>query len=351
MRKVFVRTGIIFLILITVYVACWIATAVVLNRHANQWMSAQRQSGLDIQYGEPIFSGFPAKVSITYPNLSLAATTSQTAWTWKTRAITLSTLPLFMNEMSFNLTGAHTISIADAPSLILNVDTGSAMLGIRTTRDGRVTFADLSVENARLIWPVEDALVLALNSGKISISQETSSDHSVLTLNLRDIRLPIQTPLPLKSNIRGTRLVAEVSNLDIKPTVIETVREWQKNGNVLEIREFAIDWPPFSIAGSGTAALDEELQPTGTFGARIQGFFELLDILKADGVVKSQDASMAKIVLGLLSRTPPAGGPPELSVSITIEDQTVYAGPARLMDFPSINWARDGAVQGKTMTD
>ena len=345
MRKTIVRVGIVILTLITAYVACWIVTAIVLNRQADHWISVQRQSGLNIQYSEPVYSGFPTKVSITYPQLSAATTKSQASWSWKARAITVSTRPLLVNQLSFNLAGAHTISIADAPSLILNIDASPANLDIKISPHGRVSLAELSMTNLRLAWPAEDKMVFALGSGKVSIERRIEPGNSTLDIQLSDIQLPAQIPIPLDPNIKNSRLVAEVSNLRIKPTIFETLKEWQRTGNVLEIRELVIDWPPFAIAGSGTATLDEDLQPTGTFVAKIQGFFEVLDLFRVEGVVKSQDASMAKIVLGLLSRPSPNGGPPELSVSITLQDQALYAGPAKLMDLPQINWAHDGLAR------
>ncbi|MEQ9449282.1 MAG: DUF2125 domain-containing protein, partial [Rhodospirillaceae bacterium] len=117
-----------------------------------------------------------------------------------------------------------------------------------------------------------------------------------------------------------------------------TLEAWQADAGTLEVDALNLEWAPLSLMASGTMALDGSLQPVGAFNARFQGFFHALDALAEQGVVRSRDASMARVVLGLLTRTPPHGGPPELSLPMTLQDGKLFAGPVELMSVPTLRW-------------
>jgi hypothetical protein len=89
---------------------------------------------------------------------------------------------------------------------------------------------------------------------------------------------------------------------------------------------------------TGTVALDGRMQPVGAFTARIQGFFEAVEALRARGLIRGRDASMAKLVLGAMARPAPGGGPPVLSLPVTLQDRVLYAGPVALVRLPELRW-------------
>ena len=79
-----------------------------------------------------------------------------------------------------------------------------------------------------------------------------------------------------------------------------------------------IVYGPFSMRANGTLALDAEMEPIGAFTAKARGFFGLIDALQAKGLMRAGDAVTAKMVLGILSRKPARGGPPTLSLPVTL---------------------------------
>lgn len=64
------------------YLGAWAGTAILLFHKANEWVESQRRAGQDIQHGEPIFGGFPEKVVITYPGVSIASGDLPADWAW-----------------------------------------------------------------------------------------------------------------------------------------------------------------------------------------------------------------------------------------------------------------------------
>jgi len=84
-------------------------------------------------------------------------------------------------------------------------------------------------------------------------------------------------------------------------------------------------------------ALDAAMQPIGAFTARIEGFFETVDALRENGIIRPRDAVTAKMVLGVLAKRNEAGRL-SLAVPLTLQDRRLYAGPVPLIEVPPVSW-------------
>ena len=76
----------------------------------------------------------------------------------------------------------------------------------------------------------------------------------------------------------------------------------------------------------------------GAFTARIQGFFDAVDLLREKGLIRSRAATTAKIVLGALSKKSAEGGAATVSLPVTVQDRTLFTGPVPLMRLPPLVW-------------
>lgn len=159
-----------------------------------------------------------------------------------------------------------------------------------------------------------------------------------LSLEGRDLTLPPEARLPLGDRVAGLELDARLRGPLPALPVGEAVNAWREAGGTVEVDRLALDWPPLDVLGEGTLALDDFMQPEGALTARVRGFFEAVDSLAAQGVVRRRDASMARIVLGVLARQPADGGAAELRVPVTLQEQMLYVGPMPLLALPTLRW-------------
>ena len=60
------------------------------------------------------------------------------------------------------------------------------------------------------------------------------------------------------------------------------------------------------------------------------------EALRAASVMNDTTASLAKIGLALLARTPAEGGAPVLSLPVTAQGGALYLGPVKLLNLPKI---------------
>jgi len=118
----------------------------------------------------------------------------------------------------------------------------------------------------------------------------------------------------------------------------QALTQWRDAGGTLEANRIQVGYGPLFLQGNGTLALDGDLQLVGAFSARIQGFFQTVDGLRRGGVIRRPDASMAKVVLGMLSKQPKNGGPATISLPLTLQERALFAGPVRLIKMPEIHW-------------
>ncbi len=331
-----VRTGVTALALVVLYLATWAGTAMLLLHHTNDWIDSQRQDGLHIQHGEPVFHGFPGRITLTFLEINIS---SPAGWTWAAPTARVSTWPMVLNRLSIDLSGVHTLSAPLLTASAVTIENGRAEIDLHLGANGEVTNIDLTVSETAATSEIDGDLIFSMDSGRIHLRPRITKAYShILTVETFGLHLPIAPPAPFTPIVQKMAFTAETSGAALSGSLVAALDAWRISGGAVEVHTFEIVWPPFTAAIAGTAALDDHLQPVGAFSARLTGFFEVVDALVADGTIENKDASMAKIVLGLLARTPPGGGPSELSISITAQEQRLYAGPVMLMQLPTVTW-------------
>ena len=343
-RKRFTVAAGLLVAFVVLYSAAWLGIGFLTLRATDRWAEDQRQHGSKISYAEPFFTGYPLRPVVGFPNLSVTLPTSAGGWTWQTPVLRASVLPWAANDLVFDATGVHTITgpqeitgpwptgiatlqlAAEKATLHIRLDDGAAHAGRFDAENMTAAFSGQAPA-----WKADRMSVdLAMTS--------TPQPVSKFVLETDNLTLSQGMPQPLSQTIRRIRLTADLEGALNANTLPRSLEAWRSAGGDLEIRDVYIDWEPLTVAGNGTVALDEKLQPMGAFTLKFTGFFAGVDALTKQGVIKPADASLAKIVLGMLAKAPGGGGAPELSLPLTIQDQKLLAGPVTLMAMPEVTW-------------
>ncbi len=160
----------------------------------------------------------------------------------------------------------------------------------------------------------------------------------VLDVDGKEITTPASLRWPLGQKVallKGkARLLGELKN----PQSLSSIEAWRDDGGIVELDSIEAKYGPLTVLTNGTLALDKNLQIQGALSARFQGFFATIDRLKKQQVIRSRDAAMAKLVLGVLSRRPSGGGPAVLSLPVNIENGKVTAQGLTLLEIGLIQW-------------
>ena len=334
-RRLVLIAAIGFVAAILAYSLYWMHAAGQARNHVEAWAEARRAEGWSVAWAEETPSGFPwrLRLTLTAPELS-----HPSGLRWRGPYLELWTAPLWPRAVHVETAGNHTLtwggrdwplSLERLPATIASGTLDAHLHGLET---GQTSIADLGLSLAALP-PRPDP---SAHPARPDPSGHPASWR--FALSGRDIQLPPDT-LP---GFDGQMALAEISGRVMGPipadTPVAAIAGWSKQGGIIELDRVAVDWPPMGLEGSGTAALDPGGQPLVALSTRIHGFDALMDRLHQAGLVDGATARTSKTLLGLMAKPDPRGRP-AIPAPITIQDGSLYLGPARMAAVPGIPWA------------
>ncbi len=127
--------------------------------------------------------------------------------------------------------------------------------------------------------------------------------------------------------------------LDIPPKLDEaSVKTWRDHGGHITINYFKFAKGTLNGEGAGTMKLDQNLQPTGMMNMRLSGHIEYLHFLVEKKLVDAKDAMLASTILGGLSSPDEETGIHHMDIGVSLQNQTLYAGPLAVARLPLVYW-------------
>lgn len=353
----FQRKYLIFLsvlVLLAFAWACgWFWMADRLRTDIDEFVGNQKSNGVTLTWEHLRVSGFPIRfdTDFTAPAARLDSVDRTVTWTGANTSIR----PFIEGPgvVSFRAPGQHNLDIRE-PGFNFSVQSQSNSLEGRLGFNNRGQIQALRglAEPFDLVINGQDRIGIARAAFDIERLPGTASGDSVhpdpvtdtlaVVLDQIDLSdLAIDDDITKSLGNEMTRVAADLSlRGPLKADAIspEALARWRDAGGTIEIESLELVWGPLRFAGDGTLAVDNALQPVGSFSARISGLDKLIDLLEQRGQLRKQQAAIARIAIAVLTRTPANGGPPEARVPVTIQDRMVSIGPVPLLQLDPIVW-------------
>jgi hypothetical protein len=174
----------------------------------------------------------------------------------------------------------------------------------------------------------------------VSVPREPPRSHEEPALSLAvetyDLRLP-NIPPPFHNAL--DELAFDLTVLGPVPNLPprQAAETWRDAGGTIEIEKLAARAGDLAIDGSGTLALDRDLQPEASFSGAVQGYDKLIAGLAETGLMPRGGSGLARLGLSLLAQ-PGANGQPQVKTSFTIQNGEMTLGPLKLGRVPRIVW-------------
>lgn len=333
-------------LLAALYVGLWYYAAGQLRDAALVWIEARRQEGASVRFERLDIGGFPLHLRLAVAKPAIAYPKAATPWGWEADALTGTLRPWNFSRIALDAPGGHALTwTADGIRHAVRgtIRTLAATLSLT---GGRVTAVRAELAGADLKGDAP-GLGLAIGRGTVGASWQPAAGATERTpiaelhLALQDIGLPATWALPLGPAVAAADLDASLLGKLGAAPLQEALAQWRDDGGTVEVRRLGLTYGPLSLTADGTLALDADMQPIGAFTTRAEGFFEAIDALRTQGVIRSRDAVTAKLVLGALAKRG-EGGRASLTVPLTIQDRRLFAGPVPLIDLPPISWEGAG---------
>lgn len=334
-RRNLLLTAIVLLVVAAVaYTAWWYWLASEVRMHVDDWVDAMQQDGRSAAYGDLTIAGYPGALAIRLERINTADTPG--GWGARIPALTAIMQPWDITRIDGAVVGPVVLDLTRgaAPGrYTIAADTNI----VRFDREGggrvRIDVAGLEAIRDGVAHPLAAENVTAtLIRGSLPV-------YGRGTLEARNVNLPPEMYSAFGGHIAYAKVTAEATGARLPPGIdAESLRNWAADGGAVDIKALEISHGVLGLNGEGTMALDGDLQPIGAFTANISGFNDAVDALVKAGAARPQDGALAKVVLGVLAKSPPGGGPKVVSLPLSLQDRRLSVGPIPLITMKRILW-------------
>jgi hypothetical protein len=339
------------------YAIYWQQVAKRLQAGVEEWAGDQRIAGATVDFKWNGISGFPFAFTADFTGVNILGRLGGTALSARTDHLQLNMSPIDLNRVRLLCDTPLTVIIpglslgqpgagnGDAPAigtrLTLDQADGSILL-----RNGNPAGATIDVNHGKLD---NGENVLSAASLHIDVQLPPTPPHdfkdpaAMFNIAASNVALPADMPQLLPGPITQADIAGTIKGPLLPPgapppaDLASALSQWSTPGGDIELSRFDYAQGPVSMTGSGTLALDQNLQPVGAGTITATGLGDLIDLLAARGAIHHKDAGIAKAVIQGLEK-PGTTGRPEVTVGLTIQDRVVSFGFAKLFKLPPINW-------------
>ena len=358
MRRRIVKFALVTVVGIAIAVtATWFFFVHQTQRAINQWADSQRENGVEVTWQSLGFTGYPFRLNAQIGEPELIVRQPNRVTTWKPPLLTFNFSSTAPSAIDFAGPGTHNLHVATGDkswSAIVDAETlqGQALFPPNDyQRIEQLTgqFAGLSVTSSDSAEPVtvDRGNFIATHRRATPVDPQAVHPQGAsfeFRLATQGIRLPedilkanaLDTLDPLISAFSTEMLVN--GQLDSGSINIESLTAWRDGGGTVEFTSIELQWGPVEIAANGTLALDDDLQPVGSFVTQIAGLVQIITAMETSGVLSPSDAAIARITLSILSRGSEDGGPDHAQIPITLQERILRLGPVPLAQFRPIAW-------------
>jgi hypothetical protein len=337
--------AILLLALGSAYTAYWLVAADRLKDGLGAWAEGIRGQGLDASWQNSRVTGYPFSFRLNLAGLRLRGNASAGDFDLQSPSVTGSIRP--WNFRDWVLTAPQgleaTITQRQVPlaRITANAATGAVSVGAAADAPG-VTRIWLNLKDASAEPGGEPTGRVTAASGDFWVmlpGQPARGDNERslgIAAGLHGVAIPA-VPAPFAGKIDNVGFGISVMGTIPAAPARQAADAWRRAGGTVELDHIDLAWGNLQISGSGTLALDAELQPVGAFSGAIAGYDQLLAGLVAAGRMRANDAGLARIALGFLAKGGPDGRP-RIETPFTIQNGQMYLGPVKLGPAPRIDW-------------
>jgi hypothetical protein len=319
------------------YSAYWVIAAGRIEDAIEQWAQSLRAQNLDLSWRTIRVGGFPLAFRVALSDTRLRDRATPPDAELQVPLLSGSTAP--WNFRVWQLTAPDGLSATTnlAGGTVAKLTARAASGSVAVAEEGGATLwlglNELSADAGMRVAARGAGLWLVLPSHPPQMHSEPTIG---VALDVRELILPT-VPAPFRNPVDEIAVGVTVMGAIPAAAQRRAAAAWRDSGGTLELDHLALHWGTLRVTGSGTLALDADLQPIGGFSGAIAGYEELMTALVAAGRMRAADARLARLALAVLARPGPDRRP-EIATSFTIQDGEMYLGPAKLGKAPRIMW-------------
>ena len=331
---VFRVLGVLLALGIGVYTAFWWIVAGRIEAEAATWRETARQQGIEASWQGMRVTGYPLSFRLELTDAAVKDTTTTPPAELQAPLLTASIHPWDFHTAWFVAPQGLSIALGPDAWAKLSAESGNGAVALS---DDKTTIW-LSLYKPALSGMVSvTARAVHLWSIVPAVMPTAHQEAGIaVALDVHELVPPVLPP-GFTGAVDDLGFGLTMRGVFPSGPLRQAAAAWRDSGGTVELDHLHLRWGETEITGSGTLALDGNLQPIGGFSGGVSGFDQLLSALVASGRIKASDARIARLALAMLAKAGPDGRP-EISTSFAIQDGQMYLGPAKLGPAPRIDW-------------
>lgn len=330
-----------------VYSAIWWISADRLRGELDGWAADMRANGWSVSYDRVRIDGYPVSVTATVDAPSIEAPRSAGGWSWRGPRLTATIRPWNPGRIVLDGAGVHRLRLADKEWEPIRVTVGSSFGLVLLLAEARATKIVLNLEDVAIdatvdglpknIEEADATILLPEQPGRADRGRGSEPAGPTIALRLAKIQFSTVEATGRGLGIEEASWRAKLIGPLPREATARALAVWRDGGGTLEIANASIGSQGASARGSGTVALDRDLQPLAALSIRIDGYRELLRSLVAQGWMKRNDAGAIRLGLDLVAGAS-SGRKGEIAMPLTIQNRRLSFGPISVTQLPWIDW-------------
>jgi hypothetical protein len=335
-RRLLPRGTMLVLLILGGFSVYWYVVARQVSEGYLAWVAARQAEGWTISGAGPTLAGWPQIGGIAVSEFRIAGGEPDLPGgvSWQTDRLLVGLDLLHPDHVDVLASGVQRIGRQSGPGVAYTTDLTRLRIPLRSP----APTAELTVRALRV---GADGVAIGAAHALIAADPMASKAQAVLSVNLdaREIVLPPVVNWPLGRRIASLSADAAVDGpIPPRRGFTADARAWRDGGGSVELRQVDLRWGPLDGSLSGTASLDQDLQPLASGTMRVANYAEALDVLSARRIIGADAALAAKAVLSLLASAPARGGPAQVEIPFTIRDRVMSARGSPLVKLPAVEW-------------
>lgn len=312
------------------------------------WAAARRAEGWQVEHGAPLRGGWPFAATLALPEFRLrgGGATVPGGVEWQAESVVLRIALPRPGRLLVDLPGRNHLRLGEAG---FPFAAERLRLAMPIEREALPSEAALEAERLRL-GTAHGALELGRLQAELDTRLGAAAGEPAVALRGRAGEVALPPGLAAAPAVAMLGPVVQELGFDLALTgpappgrhPAARAEAWRAGGGTLALHGLALRWGPVTANAAATLTLDEALQPMGAGALRLAGGAQAIEAAAAAGLVSPRSAATAQLMLRLMQRIPPEGGPPQLDVPLTLEGRVLSLARFPLLRLPG--WAFPAAA-------
>ncbi len=329
------------------YSAVWWSSAKRFRGEIAGWATDMRGRGWTVSYDGVRIEGYPASLTAIVEAPSIGAPEGAGGWRWQGPRMAAKVRPWNPGRIALDGAGIHRFRTEGADAEPIRIAAGDAFGLILRLTDARATkvvlkLSDIEIEAPgralpRRLKEAEAAIRLLDRPARVEDGRGPEPPGLSIAASLREIEFGRGASTARGGTIEEASLTAKLIGPFPRDATAQSLAVWRDGGGTLEIGSLSLRWQQANGKGSGTVALDRDLQPLAALTIRIEGYAGLVRSLVDRGWLKRRDAGAIQLGLDLIARAG-TGQPGTIAMPLTIQNRRLSFGPISVTQLPRIEW-------------